>query len=373
MRLRRAISAVLVAAVVLAVPVAASAADARPGRLQPALDAVVAAGAPGAVLEYRENGRVERDVSGVAELGRDRPVPRDGRFRVGSVTKTFTSTVALQLVGEGRLRLDDTVERWLPGRVPNGGGITVRQLLNHTSGIFNYTDVLFTTPEALLADRYKRWTPDQLVDLAVAQPPNFPPGTSWAYSNTNYVLAGMIIEKVTGRSWGSEVQRRIIGPVGLHDTSVPGNLPFVTGPHAHGYIEVDGQAVDITTWNPSAAYAAGEVISTTEDLNRFYAAVLTGRLLKPAQLAEMKTTVPGGLTYGLGIYQQPLPCGITLWGHTGGIPGYSTYSFQTEDGSKRLTLSETVYKGDTSGAVINLFVTAFCPAGTSGGASLKAL
>ncbi|MGY0237023.1 serine hydrolase domain-containing protein [Longispora urticae] len=370
MRLRRTAAVVLVAAVVLAVPVAADAADARPARLKAALDAVVAAGAPSAQLEFKDGRYTERDASGVAELGRNRPAPENGRFRVGSVTKTFISTVVLQLVGEKKVRLEDTVERWLPGRVPNGDHITVRQLLNHTSGLYNYTDDIMSV-EDVVRDRYKSWTPDEIVATAVAHPPLFPPGTSWSYSNTNYILAGQIIERATGRSYASEVQRRIIGPVGLRDTSVPGNLPFIVGPHAHGYLEVSGQPLDITVFNPSIGGAAGEIVSTPTDLNRFYAAVLSGRLLKPALLAELKTPAMAGVPYGLGIYQQDLPCGISVWGHTGGIPGYSTYSFQTEDSSKRLTLSETVYKADTTPAVEQLLVTAFCPAGTTGSAKVR--
>jgi D-alanyl-D-alanine carboxypeptidase len=368
-----AVALLLTPALALA-PAPASAAVAGTGHddvprpdLQQALDAVVSTGASGTLAEVRDEQGRWRGSGGVAQLGTQRPVPVDGRFRAGSITKTFVATVALQLVAERRLRLDDSVERWLPGLVPGGAGMTVRQLLSHTSGIYNYTDAMPLSGEEFLRDiRFRTFTPYQLVRIATAHPPNFPPGQGWQYSNTGYILIGLIIEKATGHSYGQEVKRRILHPLGLRHTYLPGRWPFVPGPHSHGYLPVgEGdnlRLVDVTALNPSWAWAAGEIISTTADLNRFYAALLGGRLLRPAQLAAMRTTVPveEGFGYGLGLYSIDLPCGVTVWGHDGGIHGYLTFSLHSADNRRHLTLSvnplaETVFEG-----VNGVILTEFC-------------
>lgn len=362
MRLQRIgmVALALALAASVSAPAAASPATAT---LREEIDAIVAGGAPSSTLEFRDGSRVERLSSGVTELGGPRPAPVDGRFRIGSVTKTFTATVALQLAGEGRLSLDDSVERWLPGTVPNGGGITLRQLLNHTSGLYNYTDDTLNTPEQVVRDRYKRWTPRQLVALATARDPLFPPGTAWSYSNTNYVLIGLVIERVTGRSLAAEIECRLLTPLGLRDTSLPGNSVWIPGPHAHGYLQIGGAPVDITALNVSSSYAVGDIISTTGDLNTFYAALLGGRVLKPAQLAEMRTTAFDS-GYGLGISKVVLPCGAGIWGHTGGIPGYLTFSFHQPETGRYLSLSATTYANVPDVALFGALTAAFCPAGT---------
>ncbi|MEV6521825.1 serine hydrolase domain-containing protein [Longispora sp. NPDC051575] len=372
MRLQR--IGIVALALVLATSVAAPAGAAAPAAdtLRDELDAVVAGGAPSAVLEFRDGRRVERLASGVAELDRHRPAPVDGRFRIGSVTKTFASTVALQLVGERRLALDDSVERWLPGTVPNGRNITVRQLLNHTSGLYNYTDEVLVSPEQVVRDRYKRYTPRQLVALAAAHDPLFAPGTAWSYSNTNYVLVGLVIEKATGRSFEAEVRRRIVRPLGLRDTDLPGDDPSIGGPHAHGYLQVDDRPVDITALNVSSAYAAGEILSTTRDLNTFYAALLDGRLLRPAQLAELRTTAFDS-GYGLGIGKVALPCGAEVWGHTGGIPGYLTFSYHQPETDRHFSLSATTYAVVPDVALLGALVAAFCPGGVPNGSAAPKL
>ncbi|MEV0646150.1 serine hydrolase domain-containing protein [Phytomonospora sp. NPDC050363] len=364
MRLQRIGAVALAFALVTLVPAPAAADPA--GTLRDELDAVVTDGSPSAVLEFRDGRHVERLAGGVAELGRQRPAPVNGRFRIGSVTKTFSSTVALQLVGEGRISLDDSVERRLPGVVPNGRNITLRQLLNHTSGLYNYTDDVLVTPEQVVRDRYKRWTPQQLVALATSRDPLFPPGTAWSYSNTNYVLIGLVIEQVTGHPLQTEVDRRIIRPLGLRDTEVPRNSVRISGPHAHGYLQVNGEPVDITALNVSSSYAVGDIISTTRDLNTFYAALLGGRLLKPAQLTEMKTTAFDS-GYGLGLSKVALPCGTEIWGHTGGIPGYLTFSFHQPETGRYLSLSATSYAMVPDVALFNVLTAAFCPSGTPGG------
>ncbi|GAA2717133.1 serine hydrolase domain-containing protein [Actinoplanes palleronii] len=356
-------AAAFVAGAGTAAPAAASSGGLDREALQAALDRIVATGATAALARVDSPAGSWRSSSGVAQLGRPaRPVVT-GQFRVGSITKTFVSTVILQLVGERRLSLEDTLERWLPGALPNGAQITVRQLMQHTSGVFDYTEALFTSVEDILRVRYKTFRPEELVALAAGQPPVFEPGTSWSYSNTNYVLLGMIVRRVTGHAYGKEVDRRILRPLRLRGTEVPGTDPTIDGPHAHGYepIEQDGVVVplDFTDLNPSMAYSAGEIVSSTADLNLFYRSLLGGRLLRRAQLAEMLANPVGELNYGLGIYQQPLPGGPTVWGHTGGIFGYLTYSFTTADAATQATVSVNPWLGDFSAALIDLLLIAF--------------
>ena len=267
----------------------------------------------------------------------------DDRFRVASVTKTFVATVVLQLVAEHRLSLSDTVERWLPGILPYADQITVNQLLNHTSGVPENSFVPIV--ELYNGNRFRSWRPAELVALIAERPPDFAAGTDWSYSNTGYGLAGLIVERVTGRSLGRELERRIFQPLHLRDTSFPTNFPFLLGRHAKGYSlpldgelnPIDGPLFDITVYNPSLAWAAGNMISSADDLARFFHALLSGRLLPPAQLAEMKTPVEilPGFGYGLGLEVSDSPCG-TLFGHSGGIMGYLNLFLNSEDGERQV-------------------------------------
>jgi D-alanyl-D-alanine carboxypeptidase len=225
---------------------------------------------PGVLAEVRAGGRELRGTSGVADLGSGAPVNGDGFFRIGSDTKTFIAVVALQLVAEHRLSLDDTVEHWLPALVSgngnDGGQITVRQLLQHTSGLHNYTVDLqarITSPVAARELEFHQFSRQDLLNLALASQPDFAPGAGWNYSNTNYILLGMIIEKVTHDSWGNEVTRRIIGPLGLRHTYAPGNSTALPQPHATGYLFFSKDAkIDVTAQNMSWADSAGALIST---------------------------------------------------------------------------------------------------------------
>lgn len=336
----------LAAAVGLAVAGVGGTAVAEPGGdridrqvVQRALDAMVRTGAQGVQVRVVDGRREFTARAGTARVDSPRPVPTDGRFRVGSVTKTFVSTVVLQLVGEGRVELDAPVSRYLQGLLPDGDRITVRHVLQHTSGLYNYTAALPLDPDGFEAIRYKTWTPAELVALSTAKPLDFEPGTDWNYSNTNYIVAGMLVERVTGRSYGDEVRDRVLRPLGLRDTVVPGTRTGVPGPHAHGYVRVRGEVVDITGLNPSVAWAAGEMISTTEDLGRFADALLDGRLLRPEQQREL--TGNPVRNYALGIEATELPCGTVTWGHGGSIPGYLTLMMSTGDTRTRLTASLT--------------------------------
>src|SRR3954468_6637644 len=214
------LAALAVATLVAATPAAtASAAPHRPDRakLQHALDAVVSSGAPGAIALVRDGRRSLRLVSGYENLATRRPMrPRD-RFRVGSVTKTFVATVVLQLAGEGRLALEDTVERWLPGLVPGGANITIRQLLNHTSGLGDYADDAFV--RRVLEDPGRVWAPKELIAVGTSHPPPFGPGAGLAYSSTGYIVLGLIVEKATGNQLSTELRRRIFAPLRLRSTT----------------------------------------------------------------------------------------------------------------------------------------------------------
>jgi len=377
----RAVTAVTAGLLAVAVPTLTAAPSATaappsgPQELQAALDGVVAAGATGVSLRVDDGHRTVRLASGAAQLEPRVPLRPDARLRVGSITKSFVATVTLQLVGEGRLSLDDTVERWQPGLIPNGADITVRQLLNHTSGIFNYTD---DEPfiQSLYAEPLRARTPQELVAVATAHPPVFAPGTSWSYSNTNYIVVGLILERVTHRSVLSLLRQRIFQPLRLHDTVYPTRSPNIPGYHAHGYLPPSlsdavpppwggqNRYVDISVYSPTWAGAAGALISNPDDLRRFYRALLSGRLLRPAQLAEMKTMVEldPGFGYGLGLYTIQTPCG-RIWGHDGGVPGYATFAWNDESGRRGFVAGLPTAQDEAIGeALETLLLAAVCRA-----------
>ncbi|MFD8448471.1 MULTISPECIES: serine hydrolase domain-containing protein [Streptomyces] len=337
-----------------------------------ALEAAVADGVPGVTATARDGHRTWSGTAGVGDLRTGGPRSERDRYRVGSITKTFVATVVLQLEAEGRLSLDDTVDEWLPGVVEGNGNdgkrITLRRLLNHTSGIYNVTSDegfarTYFTRDGFFEHRYDTVTPRQLVAIATAHEPDFAPGTDWSYSNTNYILAGMVIEKATGRPYGDEVRRRIIAPLKLRATSVPGTRTTLPRPSSRAYSKLDGAATDptydVTRLNPSLAGSAGEMISSSADLNRFYSALLRGRLLPAKQLAEMTTTVPAmpGASYGLGLIKRRLDCGVTVWGHSGGIHGSSSEAVTTRDGRHGLAFN---FNGDWSGDSDAVIDAEFC-------------
>ena len=357
----------------LAAPAMAAGADPHEATRQ-AVRAAVKDGVPGVTLTAKDGRRTWSTTAGVGNLRTHAPRSADDRYRVGSITKTFVSTVVLQLEAEGRLSLDDTVEKWLPGVVHgnghDGSRITLRQLLNHTSGIFNYTaDETFGRTyflkDGFFRHRYDTKTPEQLVAVAMAHRPDFAPGTSWNYSNTNYVLAGMVIQKVTGRSYGEEIRDRVIEPLHLTATSVPGTRVTVPRPSSRAYSKLaqtaTGPTYDVTRLNPSLASSAGEMISDSADLDRFYSALLKGRLLPPKQLKEMKATVTvegiPNAGYGLGLIDRKLSCGVHVWGHDGGIHGSNSVAVTTADGRHSLAFN---FNGDWSGDTDAVVEAEFC-------------
>ncbi|MFD9903818.1 serine hydrolase domain-containing protein [Streptomyces sp. NPDC059063] len=361
-----ALATVVVAAAVAALP-HVSAADSgasdhgRYGRgtLQADVRAVRAAAGDARVLAEVNTGHgALRARSGSGKQA----VPWKAQFRVASTTKTFTATAALQLVADGKLSLTDTVEKWLPGVVSSHGNdgskITVRDLLQQTSGLFDYVDdpdLARSLTEDFDKHRYDATPPQEWVKVAMRHRPLFTPDPKsprWAYSNTNYLLAAMVIEKAGGLSWREQVEHRIIAPLGLRHTYVAGANPFLPGPHARVYLRTpEGTRLDVTEQSLQHT-ADSAVVSTTADLNTFFRALATGRLLPPAQLAQMQHTVArtgdtedlaewprGG--YGLGLRWVPLSCGGGYWHHEGDGFGSYTRTGVTPDGSRSVAVSIT--------------------------------
>jgi D-alanyl-D-alanine carboxypeptidase len=292
--------------------------------------------APGAILHVRD---LRSSWTGAAGLARVTPASRmrsHDRFRAGSIVKPFVATVVLQLAEAGRLSLDDRLPSLLPadvvGRFPAAGEVTARMLLNHRSGIPEWDSPALDVEIA--AHPAKVWSVAELLDLAAAKPQVFAPGTSYSYSNTDYTLLGLVIERLTGVSWRRAVTRRVFTPLALTQTSLPrpGNRS-IGGPHAHGYRRIAGHVTDITGVDPSLAGAAGggALVTTVHDLRRFLDALLHGRLFRRRRtLREMLSfgaaTGEGGVTgYGLGLERRVFPGDVEVIGHLGGAPGYFSF------------------------------------------------
>jgi D-alanyl-D-alanine carboxypeptidase len=334
MRVIRALAVVLtvlglgVAATQLA---AAEPATDRTAALDAALDAAVEArlaqmGVPGAIVGLSIPGEIDYvKAVGLGDTATGIPMLVDDYTRIGSVSKTFTGTAILQLVDQGRIRLTDPISRYVDG-VPSGDVITLDLLGRMRSGLPNYTDAdvfmdrLYAEspagPDAFAT------TPRQLLDWAFAEPMNFAPGTQYEYSNTNTVLLGMVVERVTGLPLGDYLEQNVFGPLGLAQTSYPAN-GILPGPYAHGYNKApDGQILDATLWNPSWADAAGKIVSTLADLKTWTAALGRGTLLRPdtqAQRISHGSTVVPGVDYAFAVFSAQ------GWiGHNGDIPGYAT-------------------------------------------------
>ncbi|MFI0480511.1 serine hydrolase domain-containing protein [Actinomadura sp. 9N215] len=304
--------------------------------------------------------------SGVADRRTGRPMNAAIRLRIGSITKTFTATAVLALAAEGRLALDAPVARYLPGLIDTNGydgrKIAVRSLLRHTSGLPDHMDTFATTEEF----RFRHFVPEELVERALSMPP---PKTAWHYSTTNFVIAGLIVEKVTGRRAEDEIRHRIIRPLRLRETYWPGDETRIRGPHARGYVrQEDGRRADYTELNTTVAWTGGAMISSLRDVNAFFTALLGGRLLPPEPLAEMKQTVPvdpdrvwDGGAYGLGLIGTPLRCGGTWWGHAGDIDGSTAVSGVAPSGRRvSIAFNENPSTKEAFDDELNLVQTALC-------------
>lgn len=328
--------------------------------LQKAVQAFIDAGLLGVQVRVNDERGEWAGSAGRRKLGASAKPPANGHFWVGSVTKTFVATVVLQLVAEGEIGLDAPVAGYLP-EFGLDRRITVRMLLQHTSGLFNYTGDLDpdgtwvpglpATGEEWLDNRFHSYRPQELVRFALSKPVKFAPGKDWSYSNTNYTLARLLIEKVTRHSFDAELKRRIVRPLGLKGTVVPGNRTQLPNPYAHGYFRYQdaGQwkVTDVSRQNPSLLAGAGDMISTTKDLQTFFAALNGGKLLPAKLLAEMREPHPKSDPlyghYGLGMFVKDLgpACGTVL-NHNGSPPaGYAALMYSSPDGGKTLTASLT--------------------------------
>jgi D-alanyl-D-alanine carboxypeptidase len=307
-------------------------------KLAPLARSLVKAGAPGALVYVRTPTASRAGTAGFADVAAHVTMRAGYRWRIASLTKAFVATVVLQLEAEGKLDIDDPVERWLPGVVPNGGAITLRELLNHTSGLYNYTDDNDWVT-SVVGNPMRAWAPRELVAIALAHPVLFPPGANWAYSNTNYIVLGLVVEAATGNLLGDELQRRIFTPLSLASTSFPQTI--VLGPDfVHGYF---GEPLtDVAPLlSPTWAWAAGGVVSNARDVTTFYRALLTGRVLPAAQVNEMKVPAPIAGTYGLGISSTSTACG-RAFGHDGDFFGWRTEVLATANGKREAVVMVNV-------------------------------
>ncbi|MDA8370438.1 MAG: serine hydrolase [Nocardiopsaceae bacterium] len=336
--------------------------------LQRSLNQVVEQGSSGAVAELvvrnEEGADVWNGVAGVADRTTGEPVDPTAHFRIASLSKPFVAATVLQLVEEGRLGLDDTVEELLPGVVKGGGQVTLRQLLSHTSGLFSYNKDM----PSVRRDPDRVWDPEELVKVANGHDPVFTPGTDVEYSNTNYVLVAMVIEKVTGRPYTEAVTERIIQPLGLKDTSIPSESAMPE-PVMHAYLAIpphEGAAPepsDITEFNPTRWYGTAQIVSTVSDINRFWEALLGGEVLGDAVLKEMLTvqgTTDDGYGYALGPRQYTLTCGVDVWMHSGNIPGYRNWTVHSAE--RHFTLFQARFAEDPDPPAWEAIETAMCPA-----------
>ncbi|WP_405165506.1 beta-lactamase family protein [Nocardia sp. NBC_01499] len=325
-----------------------------PAPVSDALAALVRSGMPGAqAVLYGPDGQ-RTATAGVGDLATGAPYADNAHFRIGSVTKTFVATVVLQLAAEGVIDLEAPIARYLPNVVAGNGNdgarITVHQLLQHTSGLADFApeDPSHKLPQQLdqTSDgkAYRDLTPADVVAIAMSIPPQFEPGAKFQYTNTNYALLNLLIEHVTGRPLAAEIGSRILDPLALRETYIPSaGDTALRDPHAHGYRSVDGTWLDVTDTEVAWAGAAGAIVSTGADLSRFVAALLSGKLLPAAQLAQMEQTMPMStsteMEYGLGLIRFRMPCGADgkdvreVWGHAGGIPGFSTLAIATPKGT----------------------------------------
>lgn len=329
--------------------------------LRGSLDAFHKAGMYGAYSAVRDGSAQWRGATGFADIDSHRPARPDFEHRVGSITKTFTAVAVLQQVEAGRVDLDAPVGRYIPDIVSDERGrqVTVRMLLNHTSGIADYVlpafpGILENSGKALDENRLRRIAPEELARLGLAAPPVAERGKH-SYSNTNYILAGLILERVTGQKAEAYITRNVIRKAGLRHTYFPSS-PFIKGPHAKMYESFFGLSDpprDYSVTDMSWAGTAGALVSTPSDLNDFYRKLLTGRLLGAEQLREMKTTVPAYETqpgeeplmrYGLGIYTLRMPNGGWYWGHDGAVFGAGTWALSSEDGRRQVAIGYNLMK-----------------------------
>ncbi len=343
------VTTMVAAAVGLTSVPAAAASDV--GRPDGAALAAAIAGLPdkdttGALVRVTGDNGGWSGTSGVSDIRTKAPVRPDGSFRIGSTTKVYTAVMVLQLAQENKIDLDEPVQRYLPGVLPAGyPPVPVRTLLDHTSGLPSVDIPGLYEPEWILAHRYEHWSPRQVVDTALRHPIDFQPGTAQKYTNTAYVTAGMIVEKVTGRSYARNLRDRITVPLGLWRTYYPEDDPRLPNPAARGYLDVDCELVDVTEMNQSIPGAAGAIISTAAELDKFITGLFDGRLLGPAMMPRLFDVpdlpmVGGGrAVYSQGLMKLEFENGLIVWGKTGSRYGYSSGIFATRELTRKVAYS----------------------------------
>lgn len=274
---------------------------------------------------------------GVAALDDPRPIEARDRFRIGSVTKMYTATLVLQVVADGLLAFDDTVEKLLPGLVPGGSDITVEMLLRLRSGLPDYTSALFGDSLTDLSALESYWSPRHLVTAALASGDRLPPDRQYRYSNTDYILLGMMVEQATGERVDAQMSQRIFKPLNLAETTFPTVDPYLRGPHARGYLRTspDGPYVEIAAMTPSQPWTAGAVVATAADVAAFLDGLFGGALLPDQYLVRMiepAEQLDRHCSRGLGMVRLDFGTGNVAYGHEGGVPGYTTFAARTESG-----------------------------------------
>ena len=325
---------ITVTAGVLAGCNASSPADQRADALDKAIPAAMQrASVPGAIVGIWQDGRAPYvRAFGVRDTATRQPMATDLYMRIGSNSKTFTVTALLMLADQSKLGLDDPIDRYVKG-VPGGNRITLRQLAQMRSGLNDYSE---DTNKDMAQKPFRQWTPRELVEVAFRHPPLFPPGSAFDYSNTNTVLLGLVVEKVSGQSLGAFIEQNILKPEGMTHTVFPAGAE-IPSPHAHGYFKMpDGKIVDATDWNPSWGWASGNMISTLDDMRVWTRDLAIGKLISPAMKREQQQFLAAppegdGALYGLALENQ------NGWiGHNGNIMSYMVYPYYLP--SERMTM-----------------------------------
>ncbi|WP_181008932.1 MULTISPECIES: serine hydrolase [unclassified Streptomyces] len=342
-----------------------------PAKLHAALQGVHRAGVPGLFAEVRDGEQVWSAAAGVADVATGRPATADMRHRVGSVTKTFTTAAVLQQVESGQIGLDSPIGRYLPELVPGkrGEAVTVRMLINHTSGLAEYLPHAYpslkafpvlaeTGPESLDDKRFTRFHPTELIEMGVTAPAvGAPGGTPGVYSNTNYLLLGELLGRVTGTTAERYITRAVIERAGLRDTELP-TEPHIDGPHSRIYESWFGMIDpprDYSVYDMSWVGPAASLISTVTDINRFFRLLLAGEVVNPSSLAQMQRTVPvisqegRTIDYGLGLHPMEAPGQETFWGHGGTVWGAGTLAMIRADGERRMTVAVNLQRWNRLG------------------------
>ena len=357
-------------------------ASSAPRDIRDRVEALVGGSIPGAILFVRQGDRSYAVAAGYADEVKKVSMRAGDVFPIGSTTKTYTAVLVMRLVAQGKIRFDDPVASYLPGLLPDGRRITIRELLSHSSGLDDYsTDPRFMAPY-LRGELGFAWTPRQDVAFAATRPLLFSPGTRFSYSSTNYVVLGLLAQRVGGASYATQLSNYIFGPLGLRHTSLPSGTG--TLPDVHGYVglgahgkSANAAPIDSALLNPALASAAGGIRASAEDEADFYRGLFSGKLLPRAQLAAMESTSATAGAYGLGImptggyeyewhrYTKTIntSCG-RAWGHGGAFPGYYQLPISSPDGSRQAVLlvntDETRLSQPQYTQIYSLLAAAYC-------------